>query len=213
MRWILFSLISAFFYFQDANDNFSDFENVAEVSNIDTINSTTIDSCIIDFRSGILGSNPVYLGKTRFKEIKKMYGDKKAVNSHRAFFTLDNGFFPLSSKLEYPEMGVEFSYSSGCHQRGQRSFFQNHTVNVISLDSNCSCKTQEGVGIGSTYTEIKNALKPDKIIFMRSSKAEVNCTIYLSEKEKIYISFEGNYCKDTSEFVVKNIDYFILERN
>jgi hypothetical protein len=56
------------------------------------------DTLLIDFKTGIISPSPVYLGVTRFKEIKRMFGKAKIHNSSRYIFSPTYGFFPVQSE-------------------------------------------------------------------------------------------------------------------
>lgn len=166
------------------------------------------DTLIIDFKRGILSNKPVFWGDTRFSDIKKMYGKTKRKNSDRFIFSPDDGFFTVISSLEYPELGIKFTFHSGNSIKGQRSFFQNHKVNQVVISNNCRIKSIEGVRFGSTFLEITSKLNLTNVQYLKNGGRRLAefCTHYISSGGmKIRVSFIGRYAEKESFVLNENI--------
>ncbi len=172
-----------------------------------------LDSCQINFSRGIVEFEEVLLGKTSFKEIKRYYGKEK-VERNRVFFSLTDGFFSLRAKLDYPGSGIEFKYYSSMNIKGQRGIFGNHKVNSIVLKDTCSCQTEDGIGLGSTYNELIEEFGEDNLSFVKINSSRmysvVTSKIKLSSGNRIFIQFEGGDVEEKGMFVVSKIIFSLM---
>jgi hypothetical protein len=164
------------------------------------------DTCTINFSKGL---DSVYLGKTKLKNVKKIYGKVKA-QKDKTFFDLMLGLYNVTVVLSYPSIGLEFIYDSTLDRLTR--IFRPKKVNVIHVLENCSCKTDKGIGIGSTYNDIEAAfnvaismkgVSSDKIY------SEVVVEVPLPSGKHVFIKFISNHVKNKDEFIVKEIKYFI----
>jgi hypothetical protein len=95
-----------------------------------------------------LGVNNIEVVTSTLKDVKNEFG-KKSIKKERGF---KEGFQLIGKKMyfiDYKDKGLKFStFLSGKKQ----------IVEKIIISSNCKFKTKGGIGIGSTYEELKKEL-------------------------------------------------------
>ena len=163
-----------------------------KMANIIGYNKRNTDSCIfIPFK----GVENINLGESNFEEVKNTFGvkpvNKKWVPSYEAF-----SIGRFDRYLAYPESGLRFSAFNS------QKRFHRKKVWAIYIDSNCKCRSKEGLGIGSTFFEIKKDFPNAKLFkSINPNKTEV----IIRNKATEIMWFECKGLKDSTEFITERI--------
>jgi len=104
----------------------------------------TLQPCSIDFYRGI---NNALLRNATLKEVQNIFGSTQVLRK-RIPFDLAMGAGYSVKYLIYSELGCEFRFSN----RGVK--FRKRKLTRIILRGNSKCKTVQGIGIGSKYSEL-----------------------------------------------------------
>lgn len=155
-------------------------------------------SCVIDYSDGMEG---ISLATTNFKEIEKILGPGVRSKKKYPSFTVENIFPATEYSLSYPKLGISFT----THPQGRINLKRKATSLIIYSGS--PCKSGDGIGIGSTYNELKDKFGRgygySQVSSPKGDYSEV--AFSLEGNNSIYLSFKCSGKKDEIDFRVEEI--------
>jgi len=157
------------------------------------------NQCYIDSYKGI---NGIELGLSNLEDVKKVFGEDGIESTSKL-----KGSFPYMRGvkfkiLTYEDLGLIFSTSAGFLKR-----HHGEKVWKIYLNENCECKTKEGIGIGSSFEQIKNALgSPTGYFRWNLVNGKSTNMSYLYNSDDYKLEFYSSEWRDSSEFIAERIN-------
>ena len=172
----IFSLFT-FLLFLGCSTKKSITENVIDRNNI---------PCIIRLDYGL---DSVHVGVDNFKTIEEKLGKGKRVK--KAYKAATVYPFPRAEhELIYSDIGVKFITDIQARVSLKR------VSKIMVVTSKCKCKTNEGLGIGSSYDKLINVLGYKRLLHCRSWNGDFselsynigNCFVIFSQKGFVHES-------------------------
>jgi len=102
-------------------------------------------NCIIKPRVGL---NNIIVGKSTLDDVRKEFGPNTTYKKWVKAIEVE-----IIGHYDYYVTYVNSGYSFSTYRSGKKKITE-----IITLDSTCKCKTISGVGIGSSYDDLKKEL-------------------------------------------------------
>lgn len=154
-------------------------------------------SCVIDYYDGMEG---IALATSNFKEIEKVLGPGIRSKKKYPSFTVENIFPVTKHILSYPKLGISFT----THAQGRMNFTRIATSLIV--DASSTCKSKNGIGIGSTYQELIERFGNSRYTQISSPEGDYSKVLFsFPEYGGIFVHFRCNGKKHIDDFRVEEI--------
>jgi hypothetical protein len=111
----------------------------------------SMENCVIDFESKNIKGSGIELGYSSLKEVQAYFGQGNVSSKKDYLLSPWTGIlFELTTEVDYPQYGIRciFKYYSRIHQPV--------LIKIMFYGNQCTCKSEHGVGVGSTVEEYVN---------------------------------------------------------
>jgi len=144
-----------------------------------------------------IGINNLALLKSTFDDVLAQYGE--GIVSKKRYGGTDITSRYKAKTIEYPSLGIVFH----CEKSNSNEW----TLYFIELNENCLCKTEDGNGIGSTYSDLTKEF--GEIDYGKGSSIAGKTTeVSMWFKQKISISFIQDGWAEKAEFKTNRITMY-----